>query len=523
MTVSSFARIIASSIAAVTVAATVVRAPAVASVKATPAPAKAEAARPVEIVVNDTTLEPNPSPRVVDGRLMVPVIRIFGALAIVVSNDGDAFIATTPTRTIRFRRGSAVAYVDNTAVPLPSKVVELDGSTFVPVTFLKDAIGADVSYDQRAARIIVTSAVLGRVKGISQTVRGSTIYTGAVTAIDRNSIPSSVTIASGGQVQTISLNSDARVTIQDTKSNTASNGTIEDIRVGDQLTVLLKKDGSVAEVTAFYASRVGTAAAVAADTLVLDDGFVVTPDRSTEITLNGQPAQVADLKVGDAITVRLNPKTSEKRQIIATRAVVATTPPAVGTVTITSFAFAGKRALKAGDGVDITLVGTPGGRATYDVGPYILGQPLAEGASGTYTGRFTVPPGVNFGSTPLYGHLAVGTVQAPRADARVLLSIATTGPTIAEIAPSGGQTVNSARPSIYATFSTPTDVGVNPGAVTIEVNGLDVTASSVRTPNFITYQPAVDLGDGPVKVTVKIVDNAGNVASRSWSFTIRTK
>ena len=123
----------------------------------------------------------------------------------------------------------------------------------------------------------------------------------------------------------------------------------------------------------------------------------------------------------------------------------------------------------------------------------------------------------------MYGHLAVGTTEAPRAQAAQLLSIATTGPGIPEIAPSAGQTVNSSRPSIYATFSTPTDVTVNPSAVTIEVNGLDVTASSVRTSTFITYQPSVDLPDGPVKVTVKIADNAGNTGSRSWTFTIRTK
>ncbi len=487
-----------------------------------PAPVRADAARPIEIVVNDTTLEPNPSPRVVDGRLLVPVIKIFGALAISVAIDGDSFVATAPTRTIRFKRGSNVAYVDNTAVPLSSKVVELDGSTFVPVTFLTAAIGAEVAYDQKAARLIVTSAALGRVTGVTQTVRGTTIYTGSVTAIDRNSVPASITIASGGQVQTIAINSDAKVTVQDVKSNTATTGTIDDVRVGDQLTVQLRKDGSVAEVTAFYASRTGTAAAVAANTVVLGDGFVVTPDRGTEITLNGRPAQISDLAVGDAITVRLNPKTGEKRQIIAVRAGAATPAPA-GSVVITSFTFAGKRILKAGDGIDITLVGTPGGTATYDIGPYIVDQPLREGPAGTYTGRFTVPPGVNFGSTPVYGRLRIGEAQAPRAQAVQLLGIATTGPSIPEIAPSAGQTVNSSRPSIFATFATPTDLGVNPSAVSIEVNGLDVTASSVRTATFITYQPSVDLADGIVKVTVKIADNAGNVAARSWTFTIRTK
>jgi hypothetical protein len=58
--------------------------------------------------------------------------------------------------------------------------------------------------------------------------------------------------------------------------------------------------------------------------------------------------------------------------------------------------------------------------------------------------------------------------------------------------------------------------------VTINVNGLDVTASAVRTPTFITYTPSVALPDGTVNVRVSVADFAGNRSERSWSFTIRT-
>ena len=56
----------------------------------------------------------------------------------------------------------------------------------------------------------------------------------------------------------------------------------------------------------------------------------------------------------------------------------------------------------------------------------------------------------------------------------------------------------------------------------IEVNGLDVTASSTRTDQFITYSPGAALPDGPVSVKVTIADNAGNTQSRSWTFIVRT-
>jgi hypothetical protein len=99
--------------------------------------------------------------------------------------------------------------------------------------------------------------------------------------------------------------------------------------------------------------------------------------------------------------------------------------------------------------------------------------------------------------------------------------VTTTPPQIVDIAPSFGLTVNNNKPSIYATYRTPTDVGVNVSSVRLEVNGLDVTPSATRTDSFVTYSPSVPLGNGSVSVKVSVADNAGNVATRSWTFTVR--
>ena len=92
-----------------------------------------------------------------------------------------------------------------------------------------------------------------------------------------------------------------------------------------------------------------------------------------------------------------------------------------------------------------------------------------------------------------------------------------------DFAPPDGQTVNNSKPSIFATFGSPTDVGINASAVTINVNGLDVTASATRTATFITYSPSVAFPDGVVNVRVTVFDNAGNKTERRWSFTVRTR
>jgi hypothetical protein len=176
--------------------------------------------------------------------------------------------------------------------------------------------------------------------------------------------------------------------------------------------------------------------------------------------------------------------------------------------------------LRAGDKVSVTMHGTPGGLASFDIGPYILNQPLTESSPGSYSATYTVRPGMNFADAPVFGHLNVRGTEAPRGESVATVSVSTQPPGIVDFAPDDGDTVNSSRPAIYATFAAGT-VAVNPSSERIEVNGHDVTSSSVRTPRFIQYVPGVDYPNGAMHVTVRVADEAGNQTSKSWTFFIR--
>jgi len=274
-------------------------------------------------------------------------------------------------------------------------------------------------------------------------------------------------------------------------------------------------------VIARYASRAGTIAAVSSGAFVLQNGYVVSPDKSTEITLNGQPATIGDLKVGDNVTVRLNPDTGEKRQVLVARAMPSTPTPA-GSARITDITAGVRAPLRAGDSFVVTMHGTPGGKASFDIGNYLTGLALPEAQPGTYSTKYTVPDGINSRRTTIYGHLAVGASEAPRAEAPQLVAVATRRPQIIDIAPANGQTVNNNKPSVDATYRSLTVVGINPSSVRIEVNGLDVTAPSTPTAQFLTYSPGAALAARSVTAAVPPADNAGNQQKRTWSFTIRT-
>ncbi|BDE06346.1 hypothetical protein WPS_16220 [Vulcanimicrobium alpinum] len=497
------------------------------SVPASAAPPKKDEApvRAIAIVVNGEELSRDPAPRIVGGRLLVPVVRIYSALGIEVSRSGDDLIASAPAKRIALHRGSSRATIDNRVVMMDSPAVEIDDATYVSLRFVADSLGAQVAYDPKAQRVEVTSLVVGRTQALEQhSSGGMTQVVGTVSAVDLNSAPESLTLTRGPSVRTIAITSDAKIAIQDVVTRTSTPGTLADVRVGDAASVLLRANGSVDQVVMRYASRSGTIAAVSSSAFVLQSGYVVTPDKSTQITLNGTAATIGDLKVGDSVTVRLNPDTSEKRQILVSRA-MPSTPTPTGSAQIVDFGVAARGPLRAGETFSVTLHGTPGGRATFDIGTYLTGLPLPEvrGQPGTYETTYKVPEGVNFGRTTVYGHLTVGATSAPRAEASQLVAVTTTAPQIVDIAPQNGLVVNSNKPSIYATYRSPTDVGISVSSVRIEVNGLDVTPSSTRTDTFITYSPSAALADGTVTVKVSVADNAGNVARRSWTFSVRTR
>jgi hypothetical protein len=294
---------------------------------------------------------------------------------------------------------------------------------------------------------------------------------------------------------------------------------LDEVHAGDALRAVVASNGRVVEIHDFYKSFNGVIAAVSPASFVMETGRVITPTRSSTITLNQAPAGLADLRIGDYVTVRANPESNEVRQVIASRTSLRTQPPATA-VEIAGMELSATRPLRADEVLSVILRGTPGGSATFDIGDVLMGLPMREGPAGTYVGRFHIPARFNVARVPVYGNLRVGMTKAPRAQAPIDLSASTSAPQITEVAPPPGQTVNTRRPSIYAAWVSPADVGIDLRGVAIAVNGHDVTASAVRTPGFITYTPGVDLPDGDVVVSARVTDAAGNVEKRSWKFTV---
>jgi hypothetical protein len=487
-----------------------------------PVPGGERPVRSIVIVINGEPLQGEAAPEVVEGRVQVPLRAVFAAFGIPLTRVGSAISATLASGVATVVVGSRWARVNGSPVLLDQAAFDEDGTTFVPLRFIGEALGAYVSYDQKGAKVEIVSPFIGKNVNQRAAAGGGSAVLGTVSAIDALSAPPSLTVLVGGNPRTIAVTSSARFYVEDTTIRSQVRGELADVRVGDALRVILTKDGHVAEVHDFFKSTTGRVAAVSPNALVLGSGRVITGERVSEITINGDPAKIPDIRLGDYVTVRSNPESGEIRQVIVTRQVPPTAAPSAD-VAIASFALSATRPLRAGEPLDLEMHGTAGGRATFDIGDYVTGIVMNEDAPGIYRARFVIPERFNVVQVPVFARLAVGASAASRKEAATRLSAVTTPPAIVDIAPASRQTINNPRPSIYATFNSQGDIGIDAASIVLTVNGRDVTSDALRSANFITYSPTSDLSDGAVRVTVRVADPAGNSSTRSWSFSISTR
>jgi hypothetical protein len=478
--------------------------------------AQAQSRRTMAIVINGNPLPIDPAPRFDKNVLFVPVRRTLLALGLPFNRYGNRLVTQVGSKTATLVVGSRTATIDADQIQLDQPVSETNGVLYAPLRFFTDVLGAQATYDRRANTVIIVAQLAGRSDtGLMVTGSGYT-RVGTVAAVNVLSDPPTLTFGYFSGPKTVSIAPNAAIDIENVDADVTAPGELGDVRPGDFARVEMRKDGRVERVVDAYGSHDGRIVAAAGNQFVLDTGQVISPGRTAEVSLNGAAAGFSDLRPGDRVSVRYNVETNEVREILASRPIAGS--PSQNGLSVSTDA---TRPLRAGETLRVTMRGPANGSATFDIGSYVADQIMRESPAGTYDGSYTIPGGANFDSVPVIGrlHVASGTLQAQAAD---LVSASSVPPGVSDFGPDNGDVVNDNRPSMYATFNSDA-VPVNPSSVQIVVNGHDVTSDSVRTSQFVQYVPAFGYPDGPVRVTVRVADGAGNVTTKSWTFVIRTR
>ncbi len=119
--------------------------------------ARAEDLVPVAVMIDGQRLEAEAY--IVSNRTVVPLRAIFERLGAEIKWDGATRTVTAiKGKTIKLTINQSVAYVDGAEVPLSVPAMLIFDRTFVPLRFVSEALGAEVSFDGATRTVIVKTA-----------------------------------------------------------------------------------------------------------------------------------------------------------------------------------------------------------------------------------------------------------------------------------------------------------------------------------------------------------------------------
>jgi len=501
----------------------------------------ARAADPIRVVINGTPLAfAHTPPMQVKGSTLVPMRDIFEALGATVKFDKTAqtVYGQKGATAIILPLGALTATVSGQPRTLPQPAQLVNGTILVPLGFIASALGASVGWNP-AIRTVTIQTADPHLATLPAPGGDNGVVTGQVTGIYTNTTPSQLTLRVGGKNTVVPL-APSTIILRSTAGQPATEAPLSAVKPGDQVTVQRGDNGVATIVTATFGEVKGTIVGIGRlasgnSAITLDSGRVVELTPDAPITFEGLPVALRDLKTAEKVVIRTNPANNLGYGVaVATAATpnptppgeapapVGAVPPGAASVEVTSFTTDAAKPLRAGDTLTATLAGTPGGKATFSIPGVAEDIAMKETSPGVYTGTYTATKSANAPRASVLGKLVAGGVTSPLVQAPGTLTIDTQPPKITDFGPARDATVETEHPLIYATFSHPAGVEVDPAATKITLDGKDVTGEAAVTASLFTYKPTDALASGGHTVSVTVADRAGNTATQNWGFKVST-
>ena len=488
-------------------------------------------AQSIRVLVDGELLVTSAAPREVGGRIMVGMRDIFERLGAEVKWDVTErrINATRGPRTVVLWIGRNYALVDEATLPLDVPPMLIGGSTYVPVRFPSEALGANVGWMSATRTVMIDTSTMPPVGGEVEPP-GPGPVTPPVTAVQGSFLQ---LVAATPRVlllknyetdnaETYLLAANAVFQRGDASAAVLPIVQPEALAAGDDVKVALNAAGQAERIEARSQLSEITYQAVAANSLLADTGQVYRLAADVVITREGVgPIALADLGAGEKLKVRQNPVSQTVWEITAPPG-TPPPPPATGPQIYMIGAEGYTKPLKQGETLIVRLQGSPGGTATFDIGTAVAGLKLIENPAGTYAGSYRVKRNDEIVDAPLVGHLTVGGQAAPLVQSEDAVSLDAIAPVVENFVPERDAVLTTNRPVIQVLYNDGNGVGVDPQAVTLDIGGEDLTPDCHIADESLTYY-APELPDGQYTARFRGMDLAGNpFAALDWQFTIDT-
>ncbi len=238
------------------------------------------------------------------------------------------------------------------------------------------------------------------------------------------------------------------------------------------------------------------------------------PNDAELLSDEGKPIVQSAVKQGQTVALLLDREGKNIRQLVLQ------TPATAGKPRITLVQVEGVSGpVRKRESVNVTLQGTPGGTATFDIGQAVQGVPMTEGPAGTYKGAYRVEDNLLTVAQRVRGNLVVNGVSAPSVLSKQMVTIDTDTPRFADMSPAQGARVARGPIQITVGYTDRRGPGVDPTRVTLKLDGKDVTNQATVTDSQLTYT-GPELAPGAHKYEVTIVDYAANTRTETVDFTV---
>lgn len=511
---------------------------------ALPSPAAAQA---VGVVVDGQIIAFDQPPVVIAGRLLIPLRGVFERLGAQVEwhpNPGRV-IARSGATVVVLQPGNRYALVDGRRVLLDVPPTIIGGRTLVPLRFVGEALGAGVNWDSVGRIVYVTSqrsaALPPPPVGLPEPVRplpvvptqpqpALTVVDGTVTQLDLYTTPARLHVSTDTHLWRFAITASTRLFLVEVSTGRGGAASLDQIRRGDHVRVTAEPSGLALSVRASYRGLSGRLEGLGNRVLVLADGQTLRVADEATFFLDGREAALSLLRQGMEVDLRINPQTGDVWEIRARTPIppprvppvypappprlppVYPSPPRIDGVSVSD-----RGPLGVGEALTVALRGTPGGNAWFDVGRMERGVSMAEGPSGTYTGRYIVRAGDVASQAIVIAHLRRAGSETSRSGGPV--TVDGLPPEFTRRMPEPGAEVVDRQPTIFLGLADRGPAGIDTGSLRLWVNGREARRVAV-TETSAQYTPAEPLPLGRIQVQARIADFARNEATTRWTFTV---
>ncbi len=491
----------------------------------------------ITVIVNGQPLPSYPPAVQRSGRTLLPMRMVFEALGAAVKWEAvtQTAIGIRGDVTVRMSINQRTAYINDRPVTLDVPPQLLGGSTYMPVRFPAEAFGADVLWEGAIQRVTITLPPLVTPTPIGppeppkieptpppvtpepkpepkpEPEPEAAPQPGTVTGVLSAARGARLAVEVAEELQVYNVTADTILLRQSRQAAVA------DLRVGDLAEVRHDGVGNAIVVRASYDTVEGTVLARVPNQILIDartQPLQVQPEVEVT-TATGEEARYADIKNRDRVALRLTPNTNKVYGIVIQRTEQppAERPARPATAEIDQFYHDAEKPLKAGDLLGVTLEGTPGGTAWFDIGDVQTRIPMTESRRrrGRYDTEYRITEGLIALGVPLIGHLeAAGKTAAPAQSADPI-TIDTVPPQVTVFGPGQDERTTNRQPNIAILITDENGVGVDYDRSTVEclANEQPHTLQVTRQGQVLAAVPE-PLPEGLVRILVTAYDKAGN-------------